>query len=193
MKVTDLFENVVKVDFSKGRNKPAEDHDDWSHGRTQELSFTPVDRKAAINGEDEAESLTVHELAEFEEYMATAKKKGRVPGFDTMDDCIHFLLAEIELPNHITRSKAIVWFTKMSEEEREQARMLAHHADRMIQIFELLRTKLHGIQNTWYKRFNGKPPQGWDAIEGAIFLDTEFNYDITQLKNLKKAITILGQ
>jgi hypothetical protein len=182
MKVTELFENVVKVDFSKGR-KVANDY--WEKKAHQDMSD--------LEQEDERETLTVKELAEFEEWMIVAKKKGRVPGFDTMDDCIHYLIATLEIPQHITRHKAIQWFSSLSEEDREKARMIAHHADRMILIYEILTTKIHGIQDTWYKRFNGKPPMGWDAIEGAAWLDQEFSYDIAQLKALKKAITILGQ
>lgn len=185
MKVKDLLENVV--DFKQAREK--RDAAANQHKTEQGLS---QDYEKLV-GEDEVESLTVHELAEFEEYMVTAKKKGRVPGFTDMDDAVCFLIADIELPQHITRSTAINWFHKLSEQEREQARMLAHHADRMLQVFQVLRTKIHGIQDTWYKRFNGKPPKGWDAIEGAAWLDSEFNYDISQLKNLKKAISILGQ
>jgi hypothetical protein len=125
--------------------------------------------------------------------MQTAKKKGRVPGFETMDDVIHFIIAEVEIPNHITRAKAIQWFTDISEEDREKVRMVAHHADRMIDIYKILRNKIHGIQDVWQKRFNGKIPQGWDATDGASWLDQEFTYDIKVLDNLKKAIKILGQ
>lgn len=187
MKVYELFENVLKVDFAQ--NRASRDMDTyWKQNKEKDVADN-----RNIESENEAESLTVHELAEFEEYMTTAKKKGRVPGFETMDDCVAYLLADIELPQHITRSTAIGWFSKMSEEDREKARMIAHHADRMLQIFEMLKTKIHGIQNTWYKRFNGKVPKGWDAVDGAAWLDSEFNYDISQLKNLKKAILILGQ
>lgn len=91
------------------------------------------------------------------------------------------------------RASAIEWFKDISDDDREKARMLAHHADRLIQIYDVLRSKVHTLQDMWSKKFGGKVPRGWDAIEGAAWLDSEFTYDIAQLKNLKKAITILGQ
>ncbi len=189
MKVKDLFENVV--DFQQARElrdaKRAFDQQ-W-----QQKQSEVEQHYQKINKEDENETLTVKELAEFEEWMTTAKTKGRVPGFDSIDDVLYFLIASVEIPNHITRHKVIEWFSDLTEEEREKVKMIAHHADRIIQIFVLLRNKIHGIQNTWSTRFGGKIPQGWDAIEGAAFLDQEFSYDIKQLEKLKKAIAILGQ
>jgi hypothetical protein len=187
MKVKELFENVVNVNFAQARAK--RDAEATKHKKQQEVE----QRYGELEQEDERETLTVHELAEFEEYAHTAKKKGRIPGFETMDDAVCYLLSDMELPSHITRSKAINWFSKLSEEEREKARMIAHHTDRMIQIYEILKTKLHGLQDTWNKRFNGKIPQGWDATDGAAWLDSEYTYDIQALKNLKQAVTILGQ
>lgn len=187
MKLHELFENVVNVDFAQARAK--RDAQAAENRKGQEVQHYQQE----IQQEDERETLTVQELAEFEEWMYIAKKKGRVPGFETIDDVIAYLLADVELPPHITRAKAINWFAKLDEEKREKVRMLAHHVDRMVDVYELLRTKLHGLQNTWYKRFDGKVPKRWDAVEGAAWLDTEFTYDITCLKNLKKAITILGQ
>lgn len=188
MKVKDLFENVVQVDFSKGKGmRPPVDLEYEQKSQDVQAAYTK------IQGEDEKETQTVKELGEFEEWMVTAKKKGRVPGFETMDDVIHYVIAELELPNHITRRKAIEWFSDLDEEDREKARMISHHADRMIQIYDILRNKIHALQDMWHKRFNGKIPSGWDATDGAAWLDSEFGYDILQLKNIKKAFEILGQ
>lgn len=185
MKLHELTENVIN--FAQARNKRdamaiqhKQDHD------------ADTNYETSVN-DDETESLTVSQLAGFEEWMYVAKKKGRVPGFENLDAAMTYLLADIELPAHITRAKAINWFSSLSEEEREKVRMLAHHADRLLEIFQVLKTKLHGIQDTWAKRFGGKVPRGYDAIEGAAWLDQEFTYDMTALKNLKKAIAILGQ
>lgn len=187
MKVKDLFENVVKIDFAQAHAKRQQQAID--NKRRQDLDKATE----KVQTHDERETQTVQELAEFEEWMVTAKKKGRVPGFETMDDVIYYLIHDVELPNHITRHKAIDWFSSISEDDREKVRMVAHHADRLIQIYDVLRSKVHTLQDMWSKKFGGKVPRGWDAIEGAAWLDSEFTYDIAQLKNLKKAITILGQ
>jgi|SRR5271157_314872 len=180
MRLIELFENVIPFDFAKAR-------------ANREQQVQVQQKQSEIEQEDEKETQTVQELAEFEEWMLTAKKKGRVPGFETMDDVIHFIIAEVEMPNHITRAKAIEWFGDISEEDREKARMIAHHADRMIDIYKILRNKIHTMQDMWKQRFGGKIPQGWDATDGAAWLDQEFTYDIKVLDNLKKAIKILGQ
>ncbi len=185
MKVKDIFEDIV--DFAKARQQRAGQQQLAQKKNDEETQFTNIIQ------DDENETLTVKELAEFEEWMATAKKKGRIPGYETIDDVIHYIIAVVEMPNHITRHKAIEWFAELSEEDREKIRMIAHHADRLIQVYVILRNKLHGIQNTWNTRFGGKIPSGWDAIEGAAWLDQEFSYDIKQLEKVKKVISILGQ
>lgn len=185
MKVKDIFEDIV--DFAKARQQRASQQQLSQKQNDEETQFTKVLQ------DDENETLTVKELAEFEEWMATAKKKGRIPGYETIDDVLYYLTADVEMPNHITRHKAIEWFSDLSEEEREKVRMIAHHADRMIQVFTILRNKIHGLQNTWSVRFGGKIPSGWDAIDGAAWLDQEFTYDIKQLEKVKKAVSILGQ
>jgi hypothetical protein len=183
MKVKDLFENIVKVDFAAARQE-----------RDRKDAWDKVNGEVGkIEADDDAETLTVHELAEFEEYAHAAKKKGRIPGFEAIDDVVAYILSDMELPQHITRSKAIDWFGKLNEEERSKARMIAHHVDRMVQVYEILKKKLHGLINTWTQRFGGKLPHGWDATDGAAWLDSEYTYDITALKNLKKAVELLGQ
>ena len=122
MKVKELIENVVKVDFAQARAK--RDAEANQHKAEHQLS---QDYEKLV-GEDEREGQTVQELAEFEEWMVVAKKKGRIPGFDTMDDAISYLLADLEMPTHITHSKAINWFKALSEEEREKATVEAKKA-----------------------------------------------------------------
>lgn len=187
MKLQDLFENIVNVDFAKAR--AIRDARAIHKNSEQKLS---QDYEKLVD-EDERETTSVYELAKFEEWMHAAKKKGRVPGFADIDEVQHYLVADLEFPSHITRAKAIQWFSALSEEERERARMIAHHADRIIQIYEILRTKLHGLQDTWVKRFEGNAPKDSDAITGGDWLNQEFNQDIKTMKNLKKAIVILGQ
>lgn len=183
MKVKELLEDVA--DFAQHRAK----RDAIMMNAKKHRAVNQ--RHDDIDEEDDAETLTVHELAEFEEYTYQAKAMGRVPGFTTMDDAVCYLLSDLEMPHHITRSSAIKWFQSLSEEERGKARMMAHHADRMIRIYEMLKTKLRGLQDTWKKRF-GQLPKGWDCTESAAWLDSELSYDISHLKNLDKAITILG-
>ena len=174
MKVRELLENVVHVDFARARANIAQ-------------------RADQLERDDAAETQSVQELAQFEEWMVVAKKKGRIPGFETMDDALAFLLADAELPQRITRESAIEWFSGLNEDEKEKVQMICYHADRMIQIYDILQVKIHGIQDTWHKRFRGNVPKGWDAIDGAAWLDQEFTYDKRQLNNLRKALELLGR
>src|SRR5271165_6718225 len=118
MKLNQIFENVV--DFAQARAKRAQQTADDKKQHEVEQSYHK------IVGHDEDETQTVKELAEFEEWMITAKKKGRVPGFETMDDAVTYLLADIEIPLKITREKAIKWFSSLTEEDRAKVRVLAH-------------------------------------------------------------------
>lgn len=186
MKIRELFEDVV--DLNKVRQQR-------SAGRAVQTQAVPKDDdEYSFAQVDEREEQTVKELAEFEEWMHVAKTKGRIPGFDTMDDAIAYLLSDLDFPRKKTMSRiqALEWFKNLDEEERSEVRMIEHHSDRMIQMYEVLRNKLHAIQTMWHTRFAGKVHEEWDAVSSAAWLDSEFEFDITVLKDLKKVIAIVG-
>ena len=113
MKVRELLENVVHVDFARARaNK------EWE-AKAKDIA----QRADQLERDDAAETQSVQELAQFEEWMVVAKKKGRIPGFETMDDALAFLLADAELPQRITRESAIEWFSGLNEDEKEKVQM----------------------------------------------------------------------
>lgn len=181
MKVIDIIETAEVINFAQ-------------HAHIRDIMKRNADahaRAKEIEREGDSEEQTVQELAEFEEWMNTAKEKGRIPGFDTMDDAVAYLIVDLEMPHHITHAKAHQWFKSLDDDQRSKAIMIAHHADRLINIYRVLHNKLSGIQNIWRDRFNGKIPHGWDATDGAAWLDQEFVHDIQQLNNLKKVVQIV--
>jgi lipoate-protein ligase A len=110
-----------------------------------------------------------------------------------VDEITQFLSIDTEIPNRITRQSAVNWFSKLNDFDRDKVVMISHHVDRLIQVYDILRKKLQGLQNIWAQRFGGSTPKDWDAIVGSDWLLTEFKDDVKILTNCKKLVELLGR
>lgn len=187
MKISELLQEQKVIQFAP--YKKMQNDVRFRRDREQEIAAAYQNLKQ----EDANETQTVHELAEFEQWMHVAKQKARVPGFANIDEVTQFLTIDTEIPNKISKQSAVKWFADMDEFDRDKVKMISHHVDRLVQVYELLRNKLQGLQNIWHNRFNGAPPKDWDAMVGADWLLSEFKDDIKILTNCKKLVELLGQ
>ncbi len=88
MKVKELLEDIVNL--AQAREKRDQQRQETQKQQDVEQSYDKLQKQ------DQAETTTVQELAEFEEWMNVAKKKGRVPGFESMDDVVAYLLSDVD-------------------------------------------------------------------------------------------------
>lgn len=120
----------------------------------------------------------VEELNAVEQDINRLYAKARVPGFEKFEDLMYFLLVVADIN-----------FFKPEEipaEYRDKVRMVAHHADRLIDLITQAKTPVHNFLNKW--QAVGKE-MGVEVapMEDATFLDHQLWSDIQSLKDLQKA------